>query len=191
MNMEEKRKALQKLYNSFRQCNECPYQKNDDDHRVFGAGNLNARILFIGEAPGEQEDTEKKPFVGRAGKLLNNCMQKAGFKREDVFITNIVKCRPPNNRTPLPEEITPELKELLKKEIEIIQPKVICTLGATAAQALLNKKVSMSALRGTFSPYDHMILMHTYHPAYIFRNRNAESELVKDLFQAFELSKKS
>ena len=164
--------------------------KKEKNHKVFGAGNLNAHLLLIGEAPGEQEDLEKKPFVGRAGKLLNACMEKAGFSRDKVFITNIVKCRPPNNRTPTPEEITPAARELLAQEIEIIAPTVVCTLGATAARALLGTPVTMSSLRGTVHRLNNILLVHTFHPAYIFRNRTAEKDLVADLKKAYELANK-
>lgn len=190
MTTNEKKIALQNLYNTYRDCPICPYGKTENNHKVFGMGNLNAKIFFIGEAPGEQEDLQKRPFVGRAGKLLNESMEKAGFSREEIFITNIVKCRPPNNRTPTPEEITPAMKELLQKEIEIIDPVVICTLGATSARTLLNHPVSMTQLRGTISSYHGYPLIHVYHPAYIFRNWGALDTFISDLKKVYEFSEK-
>lgn len=188
MTAKTKQKLLQELYDASRTCNNCPYGKTADDHKVFGTGNLDAQLFFIGEAPGKQEDLEKQPFVGRSGKLLNQAMEKAGFSRKDIFITNIVKCRPPNNRTPLSQEITPAVKELLTKEIEIIAPRVICVLGATAAKALLNRSVAMSSLRGSVGNYQGILLVHTYHPAYILRNRAAEKDFVADLKKAYKLA---
>lgn len=190
MTTEPKRELLQELYNAFRSCDICPYGKKEKNHKVFGAGNLNAKLFFIGEAPGEQEDIEKKPFVGRAGKLLNQAMEKAGFHRDEIFITNIVKCRPPNNRTPLPEEITPATKDLLSKEVTIIAPHVICTLGATAAKALLNRNATMGSLRGTIGLYQGTPVVYTYHPAYILRNRLALQDFINDLKKAYEIGTK-
>lgn len=190
MTTAEKKIALQNLYNTHRDCPACPYGKTENNHKVFGMGNLNAKIFFIGEAPGEQEDLQKRPFVGRAGQLLNESMEKAGFSREEIFITNIVKCRPPNNRTPTPQEITPAMKELLQKEIKIINPTVICTLGATSARTLLNHPVSMTQLRGTVSSYHGYPLIHVYHPAYIFRNWGALETFISDLKKVYEFSKK-
>lgn len=189
MKASEKKEQLQALYHAFRECNNCPYGKQEKNHRVFGAGNLNAKLMFIGEAPGEQEDREKRPFVGRAGQLLNQCMLKAAYSREQIFITNIVKCRPPSNRTPLPEEITPALKQLLDQEITIVNPRVICTLGATAARALLNNQpVTMAKLRGTISTYRGHQLVHTYHPAYLLRNAEALNDFIQDLKLAHQLT---
>lgn len=136
---------------------------------VFGSGNPKASLMFIGEAPGEDEDIKGLPFVGRAGQLLTKIIEAMGLKRSDVYIANILKCRPPNNRTPLPTEIL-ACEENVRNQIEIIKPKVICTLGKFASQTLLKTQTPISALRGKFSEYNGIKVMPTFHPAYILRN---------------------
>jgi len=136
---------------------------------VFGSGDSKARLMFIGEAPGEEEDRQGLPFVGRAGQLLTKIIEAMGLERKDVYIANVLKCRPPNNRMPLPSEIL-ACEENLKKQIEIIKPKVICALGKFASQTLLRTESSITALRGSFKDYFGTKVMPTYHPAYLLRN---------------------
>ena len=136
---------------------------------VFGSGNPKAALMFIGEAPGEDEDIQGLPFVGRAGQLLTKIIEAMGLKRSDVYIANILKCRPPNNRIPLPTEII-ECEDNVKRQIELISPKVICTLGKFASQTLLRTQTPISALRGKFQEYNGVKVMPTFHPAYLLRN---------------------
>ena len=136
---------------------------------VFGSGNSKARLMFVGEAPGRDEDLQGLPFVGRAGQLLTKIIESIGLKREDVYIANILKCRPPNNRNPYPTEIL-ACEGYLLKQIECIKPKVICALGKFAAQALLRSAEPISRLRGKFFDYHGSKLIPTYHPAYLLRN---------------------
>ncbi len=138
---------------------------------VFGVGNPKATLMLIGEAPGADEDAQGEPFVGRAGQLLNKILEAIHFKRSDVYICNILKCRPPNNRKPTPEE-SELCKPYLKKQIEIVKPKVILCLGLTAAENLLGTNESMGKLRGHVMQYEGVPVMITYHPAALLRNPN-------------------
>jgi uracil-DNA glycosylase family 4 len=137
---------------------------------VFGEGNADARLMFIGEAPGREEDRQARPFVGDAGKLLTRLIEKMGFRREDVYIANIVKCRPPMNRDPENDEIE-QCQGFLRRQIEIINPDVIMSLGRISALTLIgNDKLKISAIRGKFFEYNGVPLMPTFHPAYLMRN---------------------
>lgn len=136
---------------------------------VFGSGSPKASLVFVGEAPGEEEDRQGLPFVGRAGQLLTKIIEAMGLRREDVYIANILKCRPPNNRAPLPDEIV-ACADNVRRQLEIINPKVICTLGKFASQTLLNTDTPISALRGNFYEYNGIKVMPTFHPAYLLRN---------------------
>ena len=138
---------------------------------VFGEGNPEAKLMFIGEGPGRDEDTQARPFVGEAGKLLTNMIVKLGLKREDVYIANIVKCRPPNNRDPEEDEIE-TCMPFVEKQIEMIKPSVIVCLGRISGQALLRSKVPIGKLRGNFYEFKGIPVMPTFHPAYLLRNRN-------------------
>lgn len=147
---------------------------------VFGAGNPNADIMFIGEAPGADEDAQGVPFVGRAGQLLTKMIEAMKLSRDDVYIGNILKCRPPNNRDPKPEEI--EMCEpILIRQIEIIQPKIICALGRISGQTLLRTKATLGALRGKFHDYHGVKFIVTYHPAALLRNPNWKKDAWEDL----------
>jgi uracil-DNA glycosylase family 4 len=141
---------------------------------VFGEGDPDAKIIFIGEGPGENEDLQGRPFVGRAGQLLDTMIAGMGLKREQVFIANIVKCRPPNNREPAPDEVA-TCTPYLERQIEIIRPKVIVTLGRPAAQHMLQSKISISRIRGQWMSWRGIKLMPTFHPAYILRNYTPET----------------
>ena len=147
---------------------------------VFGAGNSRARLMFVGEAPGMEEDRQGLPFVGRAGQLLTKIIESIGLRREDVYIANILKCRPPNNRNPLPTEIL-ACESYLLKQIEIIRPIVICTLGKFAAQTLLRSQEPISKLRGRLFNYHRAKLIPTFHPAYLLRNPSEKRVVWEDM----------
>jgi len=151
-------------------CTKCPLGSTRTKF-VFGVGNPHATLMLIGEAPGADEDAQGEPFVGRAGQLLNKILEAINFKREDVYICNILKCRPPNNRTPQPTEVE-QCIPYLKKQIELIKPKVILCLGLVAAQNLLHTTESLGKLRGKTLTYEGTPLMITYHPAALLRNPN-------------------
>jgi DNA polymerase len=150
-------------------CNRCKLS-NNRTHIVFGEGNPHAELVFIGEAPGREEDIQGRPFVGDAGKLLTRLIERLGLKRKDVYIANIIKCRPPMNRDPEADEIE-TCRGFLERQIEIIEPKVIMSLGRIAAQTLTgNPKARITAIRGNFIDYKGIPLMPTFHPAYLIRN---------------------
>jgi uracil-DNA glycosylase family 4 len=168
--------GLEKKVLSCRRCQLAGTRKNV----VFGEGSPRAELMFVGEAPGGDEDKQGRPFVGRAGQLLTKIIESIGLKREEVFICNILKCRPPDNRNPLPGEIAMCLPYLVK-QIELIKPKVICALGKFAAQTLLNTDTPISRLRGKFYDYRGIRLMPTYHPAYLLRNPEGKKDVWKDM----------
>ena len=141
---------------------------------VFGEGDPDAKIMFIGEGPGENEDIQGRPFVGRAGQLLDTMIAGMGLSRERVFIANIVKCRPPDNREPAPDEVA-ACTPYLERQLEIIRPRVIVTLGRPAAQHMIQSKVAISRIRGTWMTWRGIKLMPTFHPAYILRNYTPET----------------
>jgi DNA polymerase len=178
-----KEKLLQELYEPYFKCTACPLGKLGRSTVVFGEGNPNARLVFIGEGPGKDEDLQGRPFIGRSGKLLTRLLhEELGMKRSEVFITNIVKCRPPANRKPTPHEASTCSKLLLFKQLEIIRPQIICSLGATALEGLLHKKVKLADYRGKkITLSDSIILIPTYHPAYILRNQKKLQIFVDDL----------
>jgi uracil-DNA glycosylase family 4 len=161
-------------------CQLCPLGKTRKN-LVFGVGNPEARIVFVGEAPGADEDEQGLPFVGRAGQLLTDIIVKGmKIQRKDVYICNILKCRPPGNRNPQPEEIS-HCEPFLKKQLRIISPEIICALGTFAAKTLLNTDVPISVLRGRFHLYEGIKLMPTYHPAYLLRNPAAKKQVWEDV----------
>ena len=160
--------ALESLKSEVSNCEACDLYKTRHNV-VFGFGSPKAKLMFIGEAPGEDEDIQGLPFVGRAGRLLTKIIEAMGFERKDVYIANVLKCRPPNNRMPLPTEIL-ACEGNLKKQIDIINPKIICTLGKFASQDLLKTVTPISALRGKFHEYNGIKVMPTFHPAYLLRN---------------------
>ena len=147
---------------------------------VFGSGNPRARLVFVGEGPGRDEDLQGEPFVGQAGKLLTRIIEAIQLTREEVYIANIVKCRPPGNRNPEPDEIA-ACEPFLVKQLQVIQPKLICALGAFAAQTLLQTAEKISALRGRFHSYQGILLMPTYHPAFLLRNPNFKRDVWEDV----------
>ena len=163
-----KKTMLDALAKEYKNCQNCGLSKTRTQV-VFGSGNPNARLLFIGEAPGFDEDREGFPFVGKAGQLLTKIIEAMKLGREEVYIANCLKCRPPGNRNPLPDEIA-ICQPILLKQIEIIQPEVICALGKFAAQTLLKTEQPISRLRGRFHDWNGIPLMPTFHPAYLLRN---------------------
>ena len=177
--------ALEALFrNEIEGCGKCRLASGRTNI-VFGEGNPRADLMFIGEAPGREEDRQGRPFVGDAGKLLTSLIEKMGFKREDVFIANIVKCRPEGNRDPEEDEIGACLP-YLKRQIEIVGPQVIMALGRVAAQTLLDTAVPISKLRGRFFQYEGIRLMPTFHPAYLLRNRKDKTLTWQDAMQVLE-----
>ncbi len=170
---------LQVFKGRIQDCQKCSLGKTRKNF-VFGHGNENADIMFIGEAPGHEEDMKGLPFVGKSGQLLNQMLEKITLKREDVFIANILKCRPPNNRDPLPEEVSTCIP-YLHKQIEMVQPKVLIALGRVAAQNLLKSQESLTRLRNRSWQYQNIPLIVTFHPAYILRNMSALDDGVNDL----------
>lgn len=147
---------------------------------VFGEGSLDAELVFVGEGPGQEEDLQGRPFVGAAGRLLANIIEAMGLKRQDVYITNVVKCRPPMNRPPEPDEIT-ACHPYLEAQLTTIQPKVICALGKTAATALLGTEASMGQLRGRTFEWHGIPLVVSFHPAYLLRNPGGKSLVWADM----------
>jgi DNA polymerase len=147
---------------------------------VFGEGSEKAQLVFIGEGPGQDEDRQGRPFVGKAGQLLTRIISAIGLRREEVYITNIIKCRPPHNRNPQQEEIA-TCEPFLNKQLEIIQPKVICALGTFAAQTLLKTDEKISQLRGRFFSCRGIKVMPTYHPAFLLRNPHKKREVWEDM----------
>ncbi|MFO7840607.1 MAG: uracil-DNA glycosylase [Fidelibacterota bacterium] len=175
---------LKAFYEKIRDCQKCALSKTRH-HLVFGAGDPEADILFVGEAPGQQEDLSGIPFVGRAGKLLDNVLAETGISRDDVFIANVLKCRPPQNRDPLPEEIA-TCETYLHRQIELIRPKIIVALGRIAANTLLRESNSLKSMRGRTYRYHDTDLRVTYHPAAILRNNNMYELLKNDLQEVVE-----
>lgn len=172
-------KDLEALRKEVMDCARCDLHKTRHNV-VFGSGNSAARVMFIGEAPGEQEDIQGLPFVGRAGGLLTKIIEAMGLERGDVYIANILKCRPPHNRPPLPAEIS-ACAHNVKRQVEAIRPKVICTLGKFASQTLLKTEKPISALRGTFHEYNGIKVMPTFHPAYLLRNPDDKKLVWEDM----------
>jgi uracil-DNA glycosylase family 4 len=171
-----KRELLSPLRERVSVCQKCPHLARSRTQTVFGIGNPNADLMFIGEAPGADEDARGEPFVGRAGQLLTKIIETMGFKRGDVYIANVLKCRPDmpagisGNRPPTPEEMQTCLP-YLAQQIEIIRPKVLVALGATAVEGLLGRRGTMRDLRGRWHSYSQAPLMITYHPSYLLRNQ--------------------
>lgn len=164
----EKKTSLKDLKDKYADCQRCSLGR-DRKHLVFGEGNARAKLVFVGEAPGREEDLQGYPFVGRAGKLLDKILAAIGLQRADIYITNILKCRPPNNRDPEPQEIS-TCQQILWEQVEVMKPKLICALGRFAAQTLLNSQERIGILRGQWFDLRGMKLLVTYHPAYLLRN---------------------
>jgi uracil-DNA glycosylase family 4 len=160
-------------------CTRCKLHKGRTK-LVFGVGNPKAELVFVGEGPGRDEDLQGEPFVGRAGKLLTQMIEAMSLRREDVYICNVVKCRPPENRLPEKDEIL-TCSPFLMRQLAVIQPKVICCLGSCSTQTLLQTTQGISRFRGEWFDFRGSKLIATYHPAYLLRNPNAKGEVWKDL----------
>ncbi|HEX8289743.1 MAG TPA: uracil-DNA glycosylase [Pyrinomonadaceae bacterium] len=177
--LPESNETIEEIRADIGNCTRCPLWEGRTKI-VHSEGNLSAELVFVGEAPGANEDAEGRPFVGRAGQLLNKIIEAIGMKREDVFIGNINRCRPPGNRTPtLPEAHT--CRPFLTREIAVIRPKVIVVLGNTATQNLLDTKVGITKLRGEFQDYYGVKVMPTFHPAYLLRDPSKKRETWEDM----------
>ena len=180
-----KKEALALLQDKYKNCQDCQLA-HGRTQVVFGMGNPQARLMFIGEAPGFDEDKQGLPFVGAAGQLLTKIIEAMKLKREEVYIANCLKCRPPNNRNPFPEEIA-SCQPILLKQIEIIQPQIICALGKFAAQTLLATEEPISRLRGRFHDFHGIKLMPTFHPAYLLRNPEDKKFVWQDMQQIMQV----
>lgn len=170
---------VKELEASIQNCNRCKLASSRT-RIVFGEGDPNAKLIFIGEAPGVDEDHSGRPFIGKAGMLLTKIIQAIDLSREQVFITSVVKCRPPENRTPEPDEIA-ACEPFLSKQIQAIRPAIICTLGSVATHTLLKTKEPITKLRGTFHKYLGIPVMPTFHPAYLLRNPQSKRLVWEDM----------
>ena len=161
-------------------CTACGELAGTRTQTVFGVGNPKPRLCFLGEAPGADEDKQGEPFVGKAGQLLNKIIDACQMNREDVYILNILKCRPPGNRTPLPQEAA-NCRGYLNRQLELLQPEFICCLGACAAHNLLQTDTPIGKMRNKFHDYQGIKVMCTYHPAYLLRNPDAKKHVWEDM----------
>ena len=171
--------TLELVRENLGECTRCRLHKQRNKI-VFGVGNPRAELVFVGEGPGHDEDVQGLPFVGRAGKLLTQMIEAMGLQREDVYICNVVKCRPPENRKPEDDEVA-TCSPYLYRQLDVIAPKAIVCLGGVAAQTLLKTKDPISRFRGNWFDFRNTKLLATYHPAYLLRNPNAKGEVWKDL----------
>lgn len=170
---------LQELANALRGCQRCKLSKLGRTQVVFGVGNPHASIMFVGEGPGFHEDRQGEPFVGAAGKLLNDLLQSAGLSRSDIYIANVIKCRPPNNRDPEPDEVE-TCKPFLMQQIALIRPKLVCSLGNWATQTLLERKVGITRVRGQAFYLKEFVLFPLLHPAAALHQGNLLTPLRED-----------
>lgn len=182
---EPRQKLLDIVCREVSACVKCKELASTRTQTVFGVGNPQARLCFMGEAPGADEDRKGEPFVGRAGQLLTKIIEACTLRREEVYILNTIKCRPPGNRNPLPDEVR-NCRGYLDRQLEIIRPEFICCLGAVAAQALLDVNTSIGRLRGRFHDYHGINVICTYHPAYLLRNPAAKRQTWDDMKMLME-----
>ena len=178
--------TLEQLRDWIGDCQKCKELAANRNKLVFGDGSANADLVFVGEAPGAEEDVQGIPFVGRAGQLLTKIIKAMGFERSEVYIMNVLKCRPPGNRDPLTDEID-NCTPFFLKQLEILQARVIVALGKYASQNLLNTKIAISKLRGEFYDYHGIPLMPTFHPSYLLRNPSGKKEVWKDMQEVMKL----
>ena len=176
--------TLEEVRNELGDCRRCKLHRTRRT-LVFGEGDKKTKLMFIGEGPGYDEDVQGRPFVGKAGQLLTRIIQAIHLRREEVYITNIIKCRPPQNRNPEPDEIQ-SCHPFLLKQIEAIQPKIICALGTFAAQTLLKTDAKITTLRGRLYDLEGIKVIPTYHPAYLLRNPDRKREVWEDMKQISE-----
>lgn len=173
-------KEMKALEARAKKCVKCAELSRCRTNVVFGAGDIHAELMFIGEAPGADEDAQGEPFVGRAGQLLTKIIEAMGYTREQVYIANVLKCRPPDNRPPLPDEVANCLPYLLA-QIDLIKPKVMVALGATAVKSLLDVQIGITKMRGNWYTFRDIPIMPTFHPAYLLRNPPAKREVWEDM----------
>ncbi|QDU36921.1 Uracil DNA glycosylase superfamily protein [Maioricimonas rarisocia] len=173
-------KALSALAERVAQCTRCQELAETRTQTVFGVGNPQAQVMFVGEAPGADEDKQGEPFVGRAGQLLNKIIEACGWKREDIYICNILRCRPPGNRNPSPKEAA-NCREYLDGQISTVDPDYIVCWGTIAAQNLLDTTETIGKLRGRFMEYGRAKVLCTYHPSYLLRNPSAKKPVWEDM----------
>ncbi len=178
---QDRSDALSELETSMHGCTLCPLCEKRKQI-VFGVGNPQADIVLVGEAPGREEDEKGFPFVGEAGRLLDRILFAMKLSRQDVYICNVIKCRPPNNRDPEPDEIT-ACEQFLKQQLTVIRPQLIIALGRFASQALLQSSAPIGRLRGHWHEYQGIPLMPTFHPAYLLRNPSGKREVWEDMKQ--------
>ncbi|MEM2114417.1 MAG: uracil-DNA glycosylase [Candidatus Caldarchaeum sp.] len=174
--------TLEEIAEEIRRCNLCPLWRGRTN-AVPGEGNQQAEVMIVGEGPGEEEDLQGRPFVGRSGRLLTEAMEKAGLRREEVYITNVVKCRPPENREPSPEERSTCVGKYLFRQMEAVKPRMVLLLGSVAVQTLLGKP-SITAVRGRAFEKDGIVYFCTYHPAAALYNPANKTTFFKDLEKA-------
>ncbi|MBI5682838.1 MAG: uracil-DNA glycosylase [Deltaproteobacteria bacterium] len=180
LNIESGVLSLESIKEELGYCKRCNLYKTRTNI-VFGVGNPNAKLIFVGEGPGEDEDLQGEPFVGKAGQLLTKIIEAMGLNRQDVYICNVVKCRPPQNRNPEHDEIS-ACKPFLEKQIDTIKPQIIVALGNHAAQTILNTDRGITKIRGQFFYYrDNIKVMPTYHPSYLLRNESKKKEVWEDM----------
>jgi DNA polymerase len=172
--------SLQEIREDLGDCTRCKLHTLGRKQIVFGVGNPNADLMFVGEAPGADEDIQGEPFVGRAGQLLTKIIEAIGLTRADVYIANVIKCRPPGNRNPEPDEVE-QCERFLFRQVDTIKPKVIVALGKFAAQCLLRTTDPITRLRGREFTYRDAILIPTYHPAYLLRTPSAKRDVWEDM----------
>jgi uracil-DNA glycosylase family 4 len=177
---KKKGEALTELAGIVAQCRRCEELATTRTQTVFGVGNPNAQIMFVGEAPGADEDQQGEPFVGRAGQLMNKIIEACTLTREEIYICNILRCRPPGNRNPSPAEAA-NCREFLDAQIQIVQPEYIVCWGTIAAQNLLSEKQAVGKLRGQFFDYGSARVLCTYHPSYLLRNPSAKKLVWDDM----------
>jgi uracil-DNA glycosylase family 4 len=180
--------TLEALSKKAHKCKRCEKLASSRTNVVFGTGSEHAELVFVGEAPGREEDKQGKPFVGRAGELLTKMIVAMGFTRDQVYICNVLKCRPPENRNPLPNEVE-NCSPYLKCQLRLLKPKILVALGKFAAQTLLQTETPISQLRGKFHEYEGIPLMPTYHPAYLLRNPSEKKTVWEDLKKVMEFLK--
>jgi DNA polymerase len=177
---EERRRELKLLADRIAGCTRCDELARTRTQTVFGVGAVDTLLCFVGEAPGADEDAQGEPFVGAAGQLLNKIISACGMKREEVYICNIIKCRPPGNRLPMANEAG-NCREYLELQLELVRPKFLCALGACAAQNLLDTNVGIGRLRGRFHDYKGIPVLCTYHPAYLLRSPEKKKDVWDDM----------
>jgi uracil-DNA glycosylase len=183
---DQKRIQLQQMnQKEVEGCTKCPDLVRNRTRTVFGVGNIETELVFVGEAPGADEDKAGEPFVGAAGQLLNKIIAACKLDRKDIYICNVLKCRPPGNRQPLADEVT-NCRGFLERQLNIIRPRFICCLGLVAAQTVLNTTTPIGKLRKQIHDYQGIKVVATYHPAYLLRNPNAKKDVWEDMKMMME-----